>query len=161
MKKTIKELSDDLSISKTAINKKIDENFKRKHFSKNGNKFLIDEDGQKIIKSMFIIPNQKQQSKTKTNENHVDDLVLVLKKQISMMNSQLKSKDDQLKQMQKLLDQQQVLTLQANKKIEQLELQQVEKENDVSEELQKVKEELEVVSQEQSKKNFWQRLFGN
>ncbi|WP_425462066.1 DUF536 domain-containing protein, partial [Enterococcus faecalis] len=43
--------------------------------------------------------------------------------------------------LQKLLDQQQVLTLQANQKIEQLEMNQAE-------------------SEEKEKLSFWQRLFG-
>lgn len=52
--KTIRELADELGISKTAIHKKVSETIKRKHFSKNGNRFLIDEKGQELIKSMFI-----------------------------------------------------------------------------------------------------------
>lgn len=50
---TIKELADELNVSKTAINKKIDETFKKKYVTKNGNRFVIDVFGQEVIKSMF------------------------------------------------------------------------------------------------------------
>ena len=63
--KTIKELADELNVSKTAINKKLNANLKRKHFSKIANKFVIDEEGQNIIKSMF----KEVKSTTKNKKN--------------------------------------------------------------------------------------------
>lgn len=144
MKLTIKELADELSISKTAINKKVSANLKRKHFSKIGNKFVIDEEGQKLIKSMFT-DRHYAESKTKTPniEFDVSDLVSVLNNQILSTEKQLQEKDKQLSAMQKLLDQQQVLTLQANRKILALEtsLEEKNKDNSVSEEHKKAPSE--------------------
>ena len=136
---TIKELADELNVSKTAINKKIDETFKKKYVTKNGNRFVIDVSGQKVIKSMFKEVNTNQERKT--NQEPVFDLVCVLKENLERTEEQLKVKDNQIEALQKLLDQQQVLTLQANQKIEQLEMNQTE-------------------SEEKGKLSFWQRLFG-
>ena len=136
---TIKELADELNVSKTAINKKIDETFKEKYVTKNGNRFVIDVSGQKVIKSMFKEVNANQERKP--NQEPVFDLVCVLKENLERTEEQLKVKDNQIEALQKLLDQQQVLTLQANQKIEQLEMNQAE-------------------SEEKDKLSFWQRLFG-
>ena len=136
---TIKELADELNVSKTAINKKIDETFKEKYVTKNGNRFVIDVSGQKVIKSMFKEVNANQERKP--NQEPVFDLVCVLKENLERTEEQLKVKDNQIEALQKLLDQQQVLTLQANQQTEQLETNQAE-------------------SEEKEKLSFWQRLFG-
>lgn len=136
---TIKELADELNVSKTAINKKIDETFKKKYVTKNGNRFVIDVFGQEVIKSMFKETNTNQERKP--NQEPVFDLVCILKENLERTEEQLKAKDNQIEALQKLLDQQQVLTLQANKKIEQLEMNQAE-------------------SEEEEKLSLWQRLFG-
>ena len=131
--KTIKELADELNVSKTAINKKLNANLKRKHFSKIANKFVIDEEGQNIIKSMF----QEVKSTTK-NDNHQQEnsetenlkVVDFFHEQIVIKDEQLKEKDKQIEKLQSLLDQQQILTLQANKKIETLEYNSEKKEEE-------------------------------
>jgi len=163
--KTIKQLADELGVSKTAINKKINENFKRKHFKKNGNKFLIDESGQNAIKSMFTDSSSfNRKPKVSENDNfenqdvsEVSDLVVVLKERLLISDEQNNKKDIQIEKLQKLLDQQQILTLQANKKIEELELkndEQTEKEESVSSQNHEGKEA-------QTKKSFWSKFFGN
>jgi len=172
--KTIKQLADEIGVSKTAINKKINENFKRKHFKKIGNKFLIDSDGQNAIKDMFFVnKDEKRKPEVCENENienqkgvEVSDLVFVLKERLSISDQQNIIKDQQIEKLQKLLDQQQILTLQANKKIEELELKSSENEFSFSEE----QEENQEMKKEESsieknvpgtsdKKNFWARWF--
>lgn len=56
--KTIKELAEELGVSKTAINKKVSDENRKLWFSKIGNKFVINETGQKAIKSMFFNENE-------------------------------------------------------------------------------------------------------
>lgn len=51
---------------------------------------------------------------------------------MDVKDEQIKQKDKQIDKLQSLLDQQQILTLQANKKIEQLEYQSEEKEEPIS-----------------------------
>ncbi|MCE3073982.1 DUF536 domain-containing protein [Enterococcus faecium] len=129
--KTIKELAEELGVSKTAINKKVSDENRKLWFSKIGNKFVINETGQKAIKSMFFNENENSNQqlvveKTKT-ENHKNanqvpqlEVLSLLEQQLNQKDMQLQEKDEQIKQMQKLLDQQQQLTLQANQQIEKL-----------------------------------------
>ncbi|EGP5130023.1 DUF536 domain-containing protein [Enterococcus faecium] len=129
--KTIKDLAEELGVSKTAINKKVSDENRKLWFSKTGNKFMINEAGQKAIKSMFFNENENSNQqlvgeKTK-NENHKNanqvpelKVLSLLEQQLNQKDMQLQVKDEQLKQMQKLLNQQQQLTLQANQQIEKL-----------------------------------------
>lgn len=129
--KTIKELADELGVSKTAINKKVTDRERKLWFSKIGNKFVINEDGQKSIKRMFkgVTENLEQKPNSQTenfrnnNENNADikyilDIIEYQKEQIKDLQN---TKDEQFKQlsnMQNLLDQQQRLALQDKKLLE-------------------------------------------
>ena len=136
--KTIKELADELGVSKTAINKKVTDRERKLWFAKIGNKFVINEDGQKSIKRMFEGLTENQESKTENleqkpnsqtenfrnnNENNADikyilDIIEYQKEQIKDLQN---TKDEQFKQlsnMQNLLDQQQRLALQDKKLLE-------------------------------------------
>ena len=136
--KTIKELADELGVSKTAINKKVTDRERKLWFAKIGNKFVINEDGQKSIKRMFGGVNENQESKIENleqkpnsqtenfrnnNENNADikyilDIIEYQKEQIKDLQN---TKDEQFKQlsnMQNLLDQQQRLALQDKKLLE-------------------------------------------
>jgi hypothetical protein len=136
--KTIKELADELGVSKTAINKKVTDRERKLWFAKIGNKFVINEDGQKSIKRMFGGVSENQESKTENleqkpnsqtenfrnnNENNADikyilDIIEYQKEQIKDLQN---TKDEQFKQlsnMQNLLDQQQRLALQDKKLLE-------------------------------------------
>ena len=48
--KTIRELADELGVSKTAINKKVSDSERKQWFSKNGNRFLVNENRRIIPK---------------------------------------------------------------------------------------------------------------
>lgn len=136
--KTIKELADELGVSKTAINKKVTDRERKLWFAKIGNKFVINEDGQKSIKRMFERMTENQESQTENleqkpnsqtensrnnNENNADikyilDIIEYQKEQIKDLQN---TKDEQFKQlsnMQNLLDQQQRLALQDKKLLE-------------------------------------------
>ena len=136
--KTIKELADELGVSKTAINKKVTDIERKLWFAKIGNKFVINEDGQKSIKRMFEGVTENQESQTENleqkpnsqtenfrnnNENNADikyilDIIEYQKEQIKDLQN---TKDEQFKQlsnMQNLLDQQQRQALQDKKVLE-------------------------------------------
>ena len=66
--KTIKELAKEIGVSKTAINKKVTIENRKTWFTKIGNRFVINEVGQKAIKYMFLENIENQKSKT-TNQN--------------------------------------------------------------------------------------------
>ncbi|XIQ49414.1 DUF536 domain-containing protein (plasmid) [Enterococcus faecium] len=130
--KTIKELAEELGVSKTAINKKVSDENRKLWFSKTGNKFVINETGQKAIKSMFFNENENSNQqlvgeKTKTETPQKRQPSSRIRSPFSPRTTvkskkicNYKKKDEQIKQMQKLLDHQQQLTLQANQQIEKL-----------------------------------------
>ena len=66
--KTIKELADELGVSKTAINKKVTDRERKLWFAKIGNKFVINESGQRSIKKMFEGKTENLNSQTENLE---------------------------------------------------------------------------------------------
>nr|ARE14728.1 helix-turn-helix domain-containing protein [Lactococcus lactis subsp. lactis] len=139
--KTIKELADELGVSKTAINKKVTDRERKLWFSKIGNKFVINESGQKAIKRMFASDNENREPKTRKperklnsqtenfknnnddNENNADikyilDIIEYQKEQIKDLQNTKEEQFKQLSNMQNLLDQQQRLALQDKKLLE-------------------------------------------
>ncbi|WP_179185221.1 DUF536 domain-containing protein, partial [Enterococcus faecium] len=156
--------------SKTAINKKVSDENRKLWFSKIGNKFVINETGQKAIKSMFFNENENSNQqlvgeKTKTenhkNANQVPELEVLslLEQQLNQKDMQLQEKDEQIKQMQKLLDQQQQLTLQANQQIEKLQeqLQLTYTEESSENKSTTLSEETESIEkQSKTEKKWWQ-----
>ncbi|MEJ6348952.1 putative DNA-binding transcriptional regulator [Holzapfeliella sp. He02] len=103
--KKIKELSEELGVSRQTINRYINKTagFKEKYVVIKGRTNFVNEDGQKLIKSHFESNEEKKETQSSTDNN--DELVDVLKKE-------LHSKNQQLETMQILLDQQQRLTSQ-------------------------------------------------
>ncbi|HFD1699998.1 TPA: DUF536 domain-containing protein [Enterococcus faecium] len=170
--KTIKELAEELGVSKTAINKKVSDKNRKLWFAKIGNKFVINETGQKAIKSMFFVDNanlnqqlvgEKSKTENYKNTNQVSELKLIsfLEKQLNQKDIQLQEKDTQIKQMQKLLDQQQQLTLQANQQIEKLQeqLQLAYTEETPEDELTTLSEETKSIEKHTKKKQKWWQLW--
>ncbi|MBG0428500.1 DUF536 domain-containing protein, partial [Enterococcus faecium] len=168
--KTIKELAEELGVSKTAINKKVSDENRKLWFSKIGNKFVINETGQKAIKSMFFNENEnsnqqlvgeKTKTETHKNANQVPELEVLslLEQQLNQKDMQLQEKDEQIKQMQKLLDHQQQLTLQANQQIEKLQeqLQLTYTEESSENKSTTLSEETESIEkQSKTEKKWWQ-----
>ncbi|MBA5938983.1 DNA-binding protein [Leuconostoc citreum] len=136
--KTIRELAEELGVSKTAINKKVSDKERKQWFSKNGNRFLINENGQKAIKAMFLNdfdnrkpesenPERQPESTTENsrndgqndeNINYVRDIINYQNAQIEDLKETKAQQFKQLNQMQNLLDQQQRLALQDKKLLE-------------------------------------------
>lgn len=136
--KTIRELADELGVSKTAINKKVSDSERKQWFSKNGNRFLVNENGQKAIRTMFSsgIDNHKlktentyQQPESKTENfenanlkhsdiNYLNDIIKYQNAQIEDLKQTKSQHFKQLNQMQSLLDQQQRLALQDKQLLE-------------------------------------------
>ena len=136
--KTIRELAEEIGVSKTAINKKVSDSERKQWFSKKGNRFLVNEIGQDAIKSMFSydINNRKSktentekqpESKTENFENdnlkksdfkHLSEIIKYQNAQIEDLKETKSQHFKQLTQMQNLLDQQQRLALQDKKLLE-------------------------------------------
>lgn len=150
MTMTIKELADELGVSKQAIRKHLDKLPETLSVTKVKGTIVLDSDIVEFVKSKVTpvtIKVDRVTSKVTSNEN---DRIIFLEKQILVKDSQLENKDIQLEKMQKLLDQQQQLTLQANIKIKELETSLTETE---------IEKESSVEPEKVIKKTFWQRLF--
>lgn len=67
---TIKELAEKIGVSKTAINKKVTPEMRKDFFSKVGNRFVISEEGQKAITTLFVDDSlgDIDQQKTETSK---------------------------------------------------------------------------------------------
>ena len=61
--KTIRQIADEIGVSKTAVNKQIANLGLRSGLRKNGNQFAIDEHQEALIKELFL-KNRKPKSKT-------------------------------------------------------------------------------------------------
>lgn len=125
MPKTIRELAEEFSVSKQAIRKRLDENFRANYVQtvpRNGVQTLVvSNSGYLLLKQHFIGGNnQKPDGKifTSNTGNSNPDTIELLNRQLAIKDSQIKEKDAQLKSMHKLLDQSQQLQLMAEKKIE-------------------------------------------
>jgi len=119
MAKTIKEIADELGVSKTAVSKQIANLGLRSSLRKNGNQFAIENQQEKLIKMAFLKNKQREkvnknsvsdeQSQTKsqtTNANQsqtanheVCDLVCVLQTTVDTLQAQLAVKDVQIREL--------------------------------------------------------------
>ena len=108
MVKTIRQIADEIGVSKTAVSKQIANLGLRSGLRKNGNQFAIDEQQEALIKQAFFektqteIENQSQ-TKTQTENHEVGDLVCVLRATIDTLQGQLEVKDRQIEQQAKTI----------------------------------------------------------
>lgn len=119
MAKTIKEIADELGVSKTAVSKQIANLGLRSSLRKNGNQFAIENQQEKLIKMAFrknrqrdsmaenTVSDEQSQTKLQTEnanqsqtENHeVCDLVCVLQTTVDTLQEQLSVKDQQIREL--------------------------------------------------------------
>ncbi len=101
--KTIRQIADEIGVSKTAVSKQIANLGLRSGLRKNGNQFAIDERQEALIKQAFLEKSQTEnanqsQTKTQTENQEVGDLVCVLQATIDTLQGQLEVKDRQIEQ---------------------------------------------------------------
>lgn len=101
--KTIRQIADEIGVSKTAVNKQIANLGLQSGLRKNGNQFAIDEHQETLIKQAFSEKSQTEienqsQTKTQTENHEVGDLVCVLQATIDTLQGQLEVKDRQIEQ---------------------------------------------------------------
>ena len=101
--KTIRQIADEIGVSKTAVNKQIANLGLRSGLRKNGNQFAIDEHQEALIKQAFSEKSQTEienqtQTKSQTENHEVSDLVCVLQATIDTLQGQLEVKDRQIEQ---------------------------------------------------------------
>lgn len=121
---TIKQLADELGVTKPGVRKLMTANFRKKYTETVGNRILINSAGAKVIRKHFRNngDNVFPETKTETNSNKqkqaetVSDsdknaVVSAQEETIKLLKEELKAKNDQLANMQKLMDQNQQLLL--------------------------------------------------
>ena len=101
--KTIRQIADEIGVSKTAVSKQIANLGLRSGLRKNGNQFAIDERQETLIKQAFLEKSQTEnanqsQTKTQTKNHEVGDLVCVLQATIDTLQGQLEVKDRLIEQ---------------------------------------------------------------
>ena len=97
--KTIRQIADEIGVSKTAVSKQIANLGLRSGLRKNGNQFAIDEHQEALIKQAFSEKSQTEiENETQTENHEVGDLVCVLQATIDTLQGQLEVKDRQIEQ---------------------------------------------------------------
>ena len=97
--KTVRQIADELGVSKTAVSKQIANLGLRSSLRKNGNQFAIDEQQETLIKQAFSEKTQTENAnQSQTESLKVGDLVCVLQATIDTLQGQLEVKDRQLEQ---------------------------------------------------------------
>src|SRR5699024_11632203 len=138
MSKTIKEIADELGVSKTAIRNKMTDDFREKWvqtLTANGVQTLvITEEGVNALKSIFRGGNHTANLGANFTENQFAPN--------NDFKDELKAKNDQIEKLQKLLDQSQQLLLNEQKK-SQLIIENQTPKTDIPHEWQEKQEELE------------------
>ena len=92
--KTIRQIADEIGVSKTAVSKQIANLGLRSGLRKNGNQFAIDEHQEALIKQAFSEKSQTEienqsQTKTQTENHEVGDLVCVLQATIDTLGGRV------------------------------------------------------------------------
>ena len=107
MAKTIKEIADELGVSKTAVSKQIANLGLRSSLRKNGNQFAIENQQEKLTKMAFqkdkqrerVVKNLVSDEQSQTENHEVCDLVGVLQTTVDTLQEQLSVKDQQIREL--------------------------------------------------------------
>ncbi|MEE8825044.1 hypothetical protein LASUN_06460 [Lentilactobacillus sunkii] len=127
MELTIKELADELSVSKTAIRKHMDDKFRDTYTIKKGNKILIKDEGVEVLKGQFksqedhVAKEEQKQTANQLSVKGSDKQTALLAEQLEDQRKQIDAKDKQIAELHQLLDQSQRLQLDVQNKLKQLE----------------------------------------
>lgn len=161
---TVKQLADEIGVSKVAVNKKIEALGLKSKLTQDGNRYLIGDDVADQVRQAFKYrTEQSTTNATKDEKTHgengtasnkpgvYDDVIQALTDQLAVLTEQLKEKDKQIERLHTLMAQQNQLYLTDGRNGSQ----------------QEVNVEAETVSQgeatqehQEVKKSFWSRLFG-
>lgn len=98
--KTIQQIADDLNVSKTSIRKHIRKLGMETSLRKDGNKFLIDETQEELIKNSFSETETETSSRTSSQTDF--DVVRVLEKQLDEKQRTIDALLEKIDQEQKL-----------------------------------------------------------
>lgn len=174
MSKTVKELADELGVSKQTIQYHYQRLPANKRQKDRQGRNLISSDLERIIRNKVaktLPPNNHQkyrQTSTNSDKNNID-IIATMKDEITYLRAdrdkQFAAKDQQIEKLQKLLDQSQQLQLMTAQKLKQLEKPKNERESDSKEKDEQIHARASgvpkaVENSADKPVTFWQRLFG-
>lgn len=102
MSKTIKQIADELGVSKTAVRKKIENLGLSEKVKTNGNRIEVDERQEKLIKSAFSQKETKTANAKDVSEK--SETLRLLSSMVSTLTEQLQEKDKQIERLQTELE---------------------------------------------------------
>ena len=142
--KTVRELADEIGVSKVAVVKKIEKLNIKNDLVKKGNRLLIPDSVEYAVKVAFNYSNTNQtENDDKENENNHNQNDYISQTLIEMLRTELEEKNKQIEQLQTIINQEQQLRMVTERKL--LAIEQKEKEGNENNE---------------KKQGFWSRLFG-
>ena len=143
--KTVRELADEIGVSKVAVVKKIERLNIKNDLIKKGNKLLIPDSVEYAVKVAFNYSNtNKENNDEKENEYYHTQNDYVSQTLIEMLRTELEEKNKQIENLQTIINQEQRLRLISEQKVIALEKKEEERERESNE----------------KKQGFWGRLFG-
>lgn len=104
MSKTIKQIADELGVSKQAVSKCIDNLGLRSTLTKNGNFFVVSNSQEKAIKRVFLSHKTANQNANQS-PTELAVLIEVLQTTIDTLQGQLSAKDEQIRKQQEQIEQ--------------------------------------------------------
>ena len=141
--KTVRELADEIGVSKVAVIKKIERLNIKNDLIKKGNRLLIPDSVEYAVKVAFNYSNEnKDNNDDKENEYYRNQTDYVSQTLIEMLRMELEEKNKQIENLQTIINQEQRLRLISEQKVIALEKKEEERENN------------------EKKQGFWGRLFG-
>lgn len=117
---TIRQLADEIGVSKTAVSKKVDKLGLRKQLVLDNKQWFIPDDIASTLKDAFGA-NHKSQTVGTNQSQTVDTLVSTLQEQIKQKDEQLKAQNEQIKALIVAIDQAQKLQGIAEQKLKAIE----------------------------------------
>ena len=96
--KTIKQIADELGVSKTAVRNKIENLGLSEKMETNGNRIEVNERQERLIKSAFSQKKSKTENVNKVSEK--TETLRLLSDMISTLTEQLQEKDKQIERLQ-------------------------------------------------------------
>lgn len=126
MAKTIKQIAEEIGVSKTAVRKKIENLGLSEKVKTNGNRIEISERQEKLIKSTFLQKETQTENANLVSEKTetlrlLSDVVCTLQEQLQEKDKQIERLQRELEQAQKNVDQAQQLHALTEQKINLLE----------------------------------------
>ena len=165
---TIRELSENIGISKVGITKWIERNGYKERLQKTGNKYLIPEDIEQAIRANFALRESKEDKAVHSTDEPQGDITSEI---IALLREQLESKDREIERLHLQVENLQMINADMVKVVRELNTIQAMQLTDGSEQQsgREAVEDQERTSEEQRKKedpttseqrkiSFWERL---